>query len=229
MLFNMISLLGLIFSFFVLVAIYKSNRGEKILKLFSALLVIYKTIEYVIINIHGQYTFPIEISTISYFMFAFILFSNKEKYYHIASFFGILSGTGFFFYYSIFGFVSEPFIGTYQHIVATIGHGILFVGGFYLFFKYPFSSQFKYQIYLVLLAIMCHAAIFQTPDYLNRTLIMFIINPYFLSFSDYLWMNHLLWIIYYLLLFMIFNRFTKWFYAFSETLKDFQQDAQLHY
>jgi len=204
MLFNVFSIIGLIISVFTIIGINRSKNGLKYLKVLAIVLFVYKTLEYIIMNVFFEFSFPIEISTITYFMFSIIVLFDMKKYYHIAAFFALVSGLGFFLYYSIFGFISSLYFGYVRHFIAVISHGILLVGGSYLFFKQVFSNTKKTSIIITMLAIIAHGSIFYTDSIKNTTFIYFLVNPEFLMVTNLLMINHMILLGYYVILFSVF-------------------------
>lgn len=184
MIINFISLLGIVMTVFLIKYLGKDSSKMKYVKIISWILLIYKLFQYTYLSITEGFTFPVEISTITYFLFTIIVVIGKEKYYHIASFFGILSGFGYFTYYSIFGYLATFHLGMYDLVIAIFSHGILFAGGVYLSKITPFKRAKQYQIFLVLFFILIHAALFYADKTEGTTFIYNIVKPTFLDITN---------------------------------------------
>lgn len=184
MIINMISLLGIVMTIFLIRFLGNDKSKMKYVKMISWVLLVYKLIQYTYLSITEGFTFPVEISTITYFLFTIIVVIGKEKFYHIASFFGILSGFGYFTYYSIFGYLSTFHLGMYDLVIAIFSHGILFAGGVYLSKVTPFRRAKQYQIFLVLFFILIHAAWFYADKTEGTTFIYNIVKPTFLNITN---------------------------------------------
>ena len=213
---NIISIIGLFVCIISVVLLMKSSSGTKILKLASLFLLVFKLTEYAIGNAKGEFSYPIEISTITYFMFSITILFNIKKCLHIASFFATLSGVGFFVFYSLFGSSTLLHYDIGRHIISVICHGILLIGGIYLFLKNEFKESNKYDIYIVMLAILGHASIFYIDSIKNTTFIYYLIKPEFLKVFSSLWKNHLIQILYYFVLLLIFSQIIVLFYKLNK-------------
>jgi len=182
------------------------------LKYISMLLIGFKLVEYIIWNVQGNFSFPIEISTITYFLFAIILLFDIKKGYQLASFFGIISGIGFFLYYSLFGFISSFEFDVTRQIIAVICHGILLMGGLYLFINNDFNEQKKFDLYIAMITILAHASIFYVDSIKNSTFIYYLVKPEFLEFFQNIWLNYLVKVVYYVVLFILYRKLITSFY-----------------
>jgi len=129
-----------------------------------------------------------------------------KKYNHIASFFAMISGIGFFLYDSIFGNISSLYHGYPNHIITIVCHGILFIGGSYLFFKEKYSPIYKSNILITMLIILSHGSIFATNNIKNSTFIYFLVKPEFLQLTNSQIVNYTILLGYYFF-FMILFRF----------------------
>jgi hypothetical protein len=167
-------------------------------------------------NISNGFTYPIEISAITYFMFSIIVLLKIEKLYHVAAFFGIISGIGFFLYYSALGFITAFYFEMGRHIIAIIAHGLLFIGGTYLLLSNDFRKTNKMDLLLTMVLILAHASIFYTDAIKGTTFVYFLIRPEFLKISSIDSVNHFIKIIYYLTAFLIFGFTIKKFYYINE-------------
>jgi hypothetical protein len=215
MIFNVLSIIGFILSICMYRWLNQIKYGMLVLRIISALLLVFKLGEYLYKNINGFYTFPVEISTITYFMFSLIIVFNIKMAFYLASFFAVLCGVGFFVYYSLFGFISSLHFGLYKHIIAIISHGILLFGGLYIFKHNQFQQEKRSSIYLVILGIIAHASLFYIDSIQNTTFIYYIIRPDFLNLFRYVWVNHFLKISYFILLFVIFGQIIHLFYRLN--------------
>lgn len=214
MLYNLLSIIGLCIFITVLIVANKKSFGRKLIKILSIILILFKTSEYIIINLSGSFNYPIEISTITYFLFSIVFIFDIRKAYHIASFLGVISGVGFFVFYGCFGFLSPLPFNIVNLIISIYSHGVILIGGLYLFYNYTFTELKKYHLIIAMLLIICHAAIFQLDTHINSTFISLLISPdYYLRLSNG-WINHLLKLILYMALFYCFqiivNRFYYW-------------------
>lgn len=213
--FNITSVLGLLISIFIVSILLKSKRGEHLLRVLTVILLIVKIAEYIYMNISSGFTYPLEISAITYFMFSIIVLFRMKKLYHIAAFFGVISGIGFFLYYSTLGFISAFYFEMLRHYVAIMAHGILFIGGVYLLVNHDFKKTNKKDLLLTMVLILAHASIFYTDAIEGTTFIYFLIRPEFLMISSYELLNHLLMILYYLLTFSVFITVINKFYVIN--------------
>jgi len=218
MIFNLMSLIGLLLSLAIIYLMRKFNQGEKLVFYLSMFLLLYKAFEYGYLNVTGHLAYPMEISTVTYFMFSIIYLFKIKKFYHVAAFFGIISGIGFFSYYTTLGFMSTLYFGIYKHIMATIFHGILLIGGAYLMMTHQFTRQNKYAIYLVMLLILTHALSFYTDGIKGTTFIYFIIHPDFLMISNNVWINYIVKLAYNMSISMGFIYLVKLYYRLTDGL-----------
>ncbi len=214
--FNIISILGFIISMGVIKVSLQSKHGLRFIKILSVFLLTLKTVEYIYLNYSGEFSYPVEISTISYFLFSTVVLFRQKKWYHVASFFAIISGIGFFAYYSILGFVSSFYFGLFRHIIAVICHGILLIGGVYLYRTNRFSSKQRFHLVIVMLLIIAHASIFYLDSIQGTTFIYFLIRPDFLEITVFPWLNHLVQVIYYFTLMFVFQLLITSFYKYNE-------------
>ncbi|MCK5731562.1 MAG: hypothetical protein KAH13_00940 [Tenericutes bacterium] len=218
MLFNISSVIGFLVALTTMVCLIKSNKGLSVIKWLSVLLIVFKTLEYIYMNLFVEIAFPIEISTVTYFMFSIIVLFNMKKFFHIASFFALISGIGFFLYYSLFGYISSEYFGIGRHIVAIFSHGILLIGGGYIFVKNNFKESNKLHLVIVMLAIIAHASIFYIDTIKGATFVYFLVKPEFLNvFSNYL-LNHLFKATYYIVIFFFYSKIIHAFYNWNYNL-----------
>lgn len=218
MLYNLTTLLGILFFCIILRIAIKHLYGKQLLKLLSIILVLFKTTEYISANISGRFAFPIEISTISYFIFSFVFIFDIKKGYHIASFFGMISGIGFFLFYTCFGFLIPHPFNTFSHLVSIYAHGVLLIGGAYLFFKHSFAHFNKRDLLIVMLFILCHASIFYIDSHANTTFIYYLVKTDYLPRLNNLWVNHIIKIIFYKVLFISYLLTVNLFFYYNKQL-----------
>ncbi|MDD3123981.1 MAG: hypothetical protein PHC62_10840 [Candidatus Izemoplasmatales bacterium] len=212
---NIISIIGLLICILAITSLLKSTHAMTYLKIAALFLLVFKTIEFTLVNVKGEFSYPIEISTITYFMFSITLLFNVKKYLHVATFFAIISGIGFFLFYSLFGSVSLLHYDIEKHIISVICHGILLVGGVFLLMQNEFNKSKKFDIYVVMLAILGHASIFYIDSIKNTTFIYYLIKPEFLQVFSSPWQNYLVQVLYYLILMFVFNQLIAIFYKIN--------------
>lgn len=218
MILNIMSIIGLIVSLSIYYLLNNSSRGDILLRVIAGGLLLFKIGEYLYKNLHGIYTYPMEISTITYFMFSIIVIFRIKPAYHVASFYAILSGIGFFIYYTIFGYQSFLYFGMGKHIIGIVSHGVLLFGGLYLFKHFSFSKEKSINIYMIILMIVAHASVFYVESIKNTTFIYFIIRPEFIEIFAKIWVNHTLKIAYYITLFFVFSKVIHIFYNFNHKI-----------
>ena len=218
MLFNLLSIAGLSLCILSIYGLNRITNPMKYIKILALALMVFKAAEYVYINLYEDFSYPIEISTVTYFMFSIIVLFNIKKAYHIASFFAIISGMGFFLYYSVLGFISSFYFEIPRHIIAILSHGVLLIGGIYLLEEFSFDRNKRFDIYISILAIISHASIFYFDAIKGTTFIYFIIKPEFLEQTSLNWLNHLLKLVYYILIFIIFDKSINLFYQYNKIL-----------
>ncbi len=218
MVFNILSIAGLLSCIIVVKVLNRVNKPLRYVKILTFFLLMFKIGEYIYINLTEDIAYPIEISTITYFMFSVIILFNIKKAYHIASFFAIISGLGFFLYYSLLGFISSFYFEIPRHIIAIISHGILLIGGVYLLEEFSFDRDKRFDIYIIILAIISHASIFYFDAIKGTTFIYFVIKPDFLEISSIIWLNYIMKVGYYIIMFLIFNKGINIFYQYNSKM-----------
>ncbi len=218
MVFNILSIAGLLSCIIVVKVLNRVNKPLRYVKILTFFLLMFKIGEYIYINLTEDIAYPIEISTITYFMFSVIILFNIKKAYHIASFFAIISGLGFFLYYSLLGFISSFYFELPRHIIAIISHGILLIGGVYLLEEFSFDRNKRFDIYIIILAIISHASIFYFDAIKGTTFIYFVIKPDFLEISSIIWLNYIMKVGYYIIMFLFFNKGINIFYQYNSKM-----------
>ena len=226
MLFNIFSLIGLVITVMLFMFIKNNPKGFIIVKMGSVFLLVVKSLTYFGYFYMSRMVYPIEISTITYFLFSIITLFKIRKIYHIASFFAIISGIGFFIYYSLFGFISFESISFDKYMIAVLNHGILLLGGLYLLYNFDFSDSIKYHIIIGILLIIAHASIFYFEDIKGTTFIYYLIRPEFISVTSNLYLNHLLKYTFYIVLYLIFIVFVNSFYYINAKIIYFKKVNQ---
>lgn len=218
MVFNILSIAGLLSCIIVVKVLNRVNKPLRYVKILTFFLLMFKIGEYIYINLTEDIAYPIEISTITYFMFSVIILFNIKKAYHIASFFAIISGLGFFLYYSLLGFISSFYFELPRHIIAIMSHGILLIGGVYLLEEFSFDRDKRFDIYIIILAIISHASIFYFDAIKGTTFIYFVIKPDFLEISSIIWLNYIMKVGYYIIMFLFFNKGINIFYQYNSKM-----------
>ena len=216
MLYNLLAIIGVVLMFFIIRYLLNVKYGELILKIVSIGIFVFKTGQYIVLNMMGDITIPVEISSISYFMVPVILTFGIKKLYHIASFFGMLAGLGFYFFYILFGFTLEPYLTLAQVLTGIFCHTYLFTTGFYLFKKYDFSKTKSWTIWAVILGMIAFALSFYSLTVTGITFIYWIINPQFLYIFSSTILNILILLVYYAFLIFAFSMSIKLFYNLNQ-------------
>lgn len=219
MMFNITSIIGLIVSLIITMILCKPKDNDKWLKIITLVLLVIKITEYVYMNIKQGFTYPIEISAITYYMFSIIVLFNIKKLYHIAAFFGIISGLGFFIYYSTLGYIEAFYYEMGRHAIAVMAHGILLIGGIYLLKKYDFRETHRSDILLTMILILAHGSIFYDEAVTGKTFIYFLIRPEFLEVFQIDFYNHVLMLVFYFVSFSIFIIMINKFYSVNINLR----------
>ena len=193
-------------------ALKKTKKNELLLRTTSLILFIYKTLYYIMQNIKGNVSIPVEISSISYFLMTAIFLFRIEKIYNVGAFFGILAGLGYFFFYIFFGFTVTDVISVKELLIGCFSHGYLLICGIYLFTNYKFDRRSKLLIWITILGMLCWALVFYDIEMRGITFIYYIIKPEFLSISENMSINAVLTILYYTILVSLFCAALKLFY-----------------
>jgi len=218
--FNLTSIIGLILSLFIYYLLLKMKDGMFVLRGIALSLAMFKIGEYVYRNFQGHYSYPVEISTITYFLFSFIVIFDIKRGFSVAAFYAVLSGAGFFIFYILFGSTASFYGEMSKHILAIISHGILLFGGLYLLKQYRFLEEDKKNILILIFMIIAHGSVFYIDSIKNETFMYYLIKPDFLDIFDILWANHLLKLGYYALLVVLFNQCINIFYFFNQAIHE---------
>ena len=127
---------------------------------------------------------PVEISTVTYFLQPLVLLFRLRKAEHLACWFGILSGAGFFLFYLFCGFTVADSIPIGQHLISTASHGFLFFAGWYLMFRRDFRDRNPLAVWVTLLAMVAWALFAAQTVSSGITFIYYAIRPDFLNLFD---------------------------------------------
>lgn len=143
---------------------------EKLLKFGGIVLLLYKAYFFI-----STKNLPVEISAVSYFLVGIIIVFKLKKAYHIASFFGILAGFGFYIEYSVGGSMAN---GSLQDvIIATAAHNYLLFSGIVLNKKYDFSGSNRTTNWVIIFAMLAWAALYFNYMPENPCFILYLIRP----------------------------------------------------
>lgn len=218
MIFNVISLILGILMLLLGRVLIKYKHGEMVLQILSVVMLLYKTISYVMLNVTGQISIPVEILSISYFMVSIIMTFRIVKFYNLASFFGLSAGIGFFLFYIVAGFTVESNFSMADFVISNLSHGYLFVVGMYLLAKNDFRKSNKLSIWVTILAMLFWALLFYDVQQRGITFVYYLIKPtYLFVFSD-LFLNILVMILFYAVVVVLFYLWTKIFYKINQKL-----------
>jgi len=212
---NVISWIGIVLAVFYIKFLDSKPEKMKYLKIICWILLIYKIGQYTYLSITQGFTYPVEISTVTYFVFTIVVVIGKEKLYSIASFFGMLSGFGYFTYYSILGYMATFHLGLYDLIIAIFSHGVLFAGGVYLSKIYRFAKNYKYYIYLVLALMLVNAAFYYRDIDSSTNFIFLVVKPTYLNLFENNLFNIGIKILFYVAWACFILVCTKLFYLFN--------------
>jgi len=221
---NIVSVIGMIVSVLAIHFLIDKKYFPKLLWIVSIILLLYKIGQYVYLSFHQGFTYPVEISTITYFAFSIIVAFQIKKLYSIASFFGVLSGIGYYLYYSILGFQASFHLGTYDLIIALISHGIIMVGGVYLLINYKFDRRSVIIYYLIVILILIHAGIFYYDKPTGNTFVFLLVKPNYLNIFDIQIYNIALKIAFYSVYSAIYLLLGKFFIHMNQRLYSKKDD-----
>ena len=197
----------------------KVSKAELILRILSGAILIYKTVYFILENVQGNVSIPIEISNISYFLLPIIILFRVRKLYSVGAFFGIMAGLGFFLFYIVAGFTVEEFFTTQELLIMCFCHGYLLITGLYLFQNYKFENTEKPRIWITIFAMLCWSLVFYNIEMRGITFIHYIIKPEFLLVFDNMSLNILLMALYYSVLVTAFAFVVKAFFAINHRQK----------
>lgn len=209
--YNIICCVSFFLMFILSKILEKTKKSDLILRIVSVVLFVYKSIYYVVENIKGNISIPVEISTISYFLMFVILTFKIKKLFGVGAFFGIIAGIGYFAFYTLFGFMVANNFTLYDILTGCFSHGYLLISGLHLYKNNKFEKNDQLYIWITILAMLCWSLVFYDIEMRGITFIYFIIKPEFLFVSPNMILNVLLIIIYYGILITAFCGVVKLF------------------
>lgn len=186
---------------------------EIYLQIICLLFLIFKTCDYVRVNMVNTVTFPVEFSAVSYFVISIIVACRFRSGYPIASFLGIVAGLSFMIYYIIGGSNAASVFGRQELITSIISHSFLLTSGLQLFLKYKFNPSKYFKIWIAILGMIFNAFAFYDIRPRGTTFVYYIIRPDYLKVYDDMRINMLLMIAFYILLVAVFGLVVKLFYV----------------
>lgn len=189
----------------------KSKKKEIILKVISIILFLYKSTYFIVQNVKGNLSVPIEISTITYFLMIVVLVFKIKSLYAVSSFFGIMAGLGYFAFYILFGFTINGVFSVKSILLGCLYHGYLLISGIFLFKNNTFNEIDRKKIWIAIFAMLSWALVFYDIEMRGITFIYYIIKPKFLFIFGNMSLNVLLLIAYYILLVIAFYFAVKLF------------------
>lgn len=198
--FNLIGAAGIIVILAACKILSKLTHKSLVIKIFSTAIFIYKLGYYIYQNIMGNFMFPVEISTISYFLLFFILIFKIKSLHCVGAFYGIVAGIGYFLFYTLLGFTVRISFSVNQIIIGSICHGYLFIAELYLFKENKFYAQEKQKVWIAIFAMLCWSLLFYDTQINGVTFIYYIIKPQFLFITPYMAVNMIIMTAYYSLL-----------------------------
>lgn len=219
--FNIISAGSLALMFLFSFLLSKTEREGLILRMFSVVLLAYKSMQYIVNNIKGHIAIPVEISTVTYFLMFIVLIFNVRSLYNVSSFFGILAGVGYYMYYIICGSMLTS-LTLKSLITACIYHGFILIAVIYLFREYRFDQRDNHKIWTTILAMLCWAMLFYDINNVGTRFVYFITKPTFLYVFSNMQLNVLLSLVYYTLIVVTFHFLIKLFIYVNNHQKKFR-------
>ena len=192
-----------------------AKKRDFIARTVSVAVFAYKLVYFAYVNVKGTFSVPVEISTISYFLLPIIITFKIKKLYNVGAFFGMISGLGFFAYYSIFGFTMNAHHTLIEVLIGCFCHGYLLLCGAYLFFTNRFERKTSSSLWITILAILCWAMVFFDEETRGVTFVYFLIKPEFLNLFAVPVLNALLKAVYYAALSFGYYGVTRLFYALN--------------
>lgn len=188
------------------------RHGQTVIRVVSAIIFIYKIAHYIVLNIRGILSIPVEISCISYILLPLIITFKIKKLYPVGAFFGIMAGIGYFSFYTAAGFTVAENFTVVQIITGCFCHGYLYVAGRYLFGTVKLEEKDKLSVWVTLFAMLCWALVFYDWEMRGITFIYFIIKPEFLKIFSVPALNALLFAVYYAVIAFAFAAVLKLFF-----------------
>jgi hypothetical protein len=217
MLYQIIPFAGGVLSLALSLLMKSLKRGEKAVRVTGVLLLLYKTAEYVYLNVSGNSVLPVEISTVTYFATTIALAFRIKKMYPVVSFFGILAGLGYWAGYTFCGFLAKDAYTLREVLLGACNHGYLLVAGACLYFNYDFGKANRLSVWAALLAMLLWAAVYYTYMPAGPTFIYYLIHPneLFLFLAPYTVPNLLISLGFYAAAAVLFHLLIKCFYRFN--------------
>jgi len=219
MYFNLISACSFVLMIFLSAIIEKTKKSEIILRSLSLVLFVYKSIYYIVQNIKGNLSVPVEISSITYFLMFIILIFKIKSLYGVGSFYGIMAGLGYFTFYTLFGFTVAESFSIKELLIGCFSHGFVFVSGMHLYKTNKFSKIDKLKVWITIFAMLSWALVFYDIEMRGITFIYYIIKPKFLFVFENMSLNVILMIAYYTVLVTAFYFVIKIFFRLNNKLK----------
>lgn len=211
MIFNIISIVGLIVMVLLNWGLKKFKYGMVVVQILSIVLFVYKSVFYIWQNIQGHLNIPVEISSISYFLLPIILTFKIKKLYNVAAFFGIASGLGFFLFYCFAGFTVASNFTISHYLFNLFTHAYLLTTGLQVMFRHRFENKPHY-IWIAMLSIICWAMAFYDFSKVGITFVYYIIKPNYLCLFSFNVLNFLLIVLFYSIVVTLFHFAVKLFY-----------------
>ncbi len=215
MMFNLIALICLILTFLLGRILIKFKYGEIVLRGLSILIFAYKVVWYVINNVRGHFSIPVEISSISYFMVSAILTFKISKLFNIAAFFGTSAGMGFFLFYLIAGFIVSGNFTVGEFLISNFSHGYLLLAGIYLTAKNNFIKSNKMSIWVTILGMLFWALLFFDVQQRGITFVYYLIKPTYLFIFNSLYLNIMIMVLFYCFIILLFYLWIKLYFKIN--------------
>lgn len=219
--YNLISACSFILMFILSLLLEQTKKNEIILRILSIIIFVYKLVHYVIQNVNGILSIPVEISSITYFLMCIILVFKIKSLYCIGSFFGIIAGLGYFLFYTFLGFTVASNFTVKDILLGCFNHGFVFVAGLHLFKANTFSQSDKPKIWVTIFAMLCWALVFYDMEMRGITFIYYLIKPKFLYIFENMSLNVLLMMLYYAALVTAFYFVIKLFFTLNNKKHQF--------
>lgn len=230
MILNIISII----SFIIMILLNWGSKKFKytpiVIQVFSIILFAYKSVFYIIQDLNGNISIPVEISSISYFLIPLILTFKIKKLYVVASFLGVASGLGFFLFYILIGFTVSTNFTIAEFLISVFSHSYLLTAGLQIMFRNRFVNK-PQTIWLAMLGVICWSMAFY--DFANRglTFIYYIIKPSYLCVFSSNVLNIFSVIIFYAIVLVLFHFAVKLFFRVNNKINknttDFNEQCNI--
>lgn len=148
----------------ILRSFFKLNHTHSmtIVKLLCLILIGYKSIEYGLHWIQGDFTkMPVEYSAITYLLFSFTYLLNIKSLKPFVTFAAFLSGIG---YLLAFPFLGSAFIagnGLTKTLLALLNHSLLYLGSMIVMKNYQYSMESRKTILIYTFAVVAYSIAMQ--------------------------------------------------------------------